>query len=363
MSLPNVEWRYVGREVVGTGTIYPNTILDSIYNLASKTGYADGSVRTTGTGSAGIWDRYQTGGGTTEAIYVTPPSGNQKIIIAGSTGTPSPSPTMNTSIGVGSGYAVNKLFVNLTKNPGNFDSWNAANPFTSGNAFGYVPFLGSRSSSTVGISGFTTLYSYLFESKESIAVFLVDLSSSDSTSYSNGFIAGAVVDPQSSNLYDAESDGRIYGILSTGHANSATAANSAWDSPVNLWSTNWHNDADSFSFLYGYRTDLCSGRGGIFVPDSSGIKPIVISHGLANHVGTAIGSCFVTASGKYVKLPILMKSAIAGDNIIFGLLRNISYCQRGIMAQKQIDGANTIGHLVACSNRSTTTAEAVLLEY
>lgn len=361
MSLPNVEWRYVGREVVGTGTIYPNTILDSIYNLASKTGYADGSVRTTGTGSAGSWDRYQTGGGITEAIYVTPPSGNQKIIIAGSTGTPIPSPTMNTSIGGSNSYATNKLFVNITKNPGNFSNWNDANPFTNGNAFGYVPFLGSRSVGTVGISGYTTLYSYLFESKESIAVFLVDLSSADSSSYSNGFIAGAVVDPQSSNLYDAETDGRLYGILSTGHV----AGTPSWDSTnANPWSTNWHNDAESYSFLYGYRTDTaCSGRGGIFVPGSSGIKPIVISHGLANHVGTAIGSCFVTASGKYVKLPILMKSAIAGDNVIFGSLRNISYCQRGIMGQKQIDGANTIGHLVACSNRSTTTAEAVLLEY
>lgn len=367
MSLPNVEWRYVGREVVGTGTIYPNTILDSIYNLASRTGYADGSIRTQGSGSAGSWNIYQTGGGTTEAIYVTPPSGNQKIIIAGSSVTPSPSPTMNTSIGGSNAYAPNKLFVNIIKNPGNFTNWNDANPFTSGNAFGYVPFLGSRTSSTVGISGYTTLYSYLFESKESIAVFLVDTHpTADTSSYSNGFIAGAIIDPQSSNAYDCETDGRLYGILSTGHNYDTTATRASWSTNENLWSLNWHNDAELSSFLYGYQNSasICSGRGGIFVPRSSNIKPVVISHGLFNTIGSTIGSSLVTPAGKYVKFPILMKGALAGDSVVYGSLRNISYCLRGYMAQKQVDGANTIGYLVACSNRmSGSSAEAVLLEY
>lgn len=365
MPLPNVEWRYVGREIAGTGTLFPNTILDSIYNLASKTGYADGSVRVQGSGSAGTWSRYQTGGGVTEAIYLTPPSGNQKIIIAGSTGVPVPSPTTTTALGANGGYVANKLFVNITKNPGNFSNWNDANPFTSGNAFGYVPFLGGRNSATVGISGYSTLYSYLFESKESIAVFLVDISSSDGTSYSNGFVAGAIVDPQSTSSYDAENDGRLYGILSTGHTtNAANQAEWTEGTTSNVWMTSWHSSPGSYSFLYGYNTtDGCGGRGGVFVPGTSSVRPIALAYALSNVVGSVIGNSLTTTSGKYVKMPALMKATLTGDSVIVGSLRNISYCQRGIMAQKQIDGTNTIGYLIACSNRSTTTAEAMLLEY
>lgn len=366
MSLPDVNWRYVGRSYVGNGTINPNTILDSIYSLGSSSTYYDGTTRVQGSGSAGTWDRYQNNG-ITEAVYLTPPSGNQKIIIAGSSGTPATLPIMNSTLGSNSGYVTNKLFVNITKNPGNFIAWNSGNPFTSGNAFGYVPFLGSRSVASTGITSFPGyLYSYLFESKESIMVVLIENGSDNVSSYSNGFIAGAIVDPESTNVLDAESDGRLYGILSTGHFTSGGVGSWGAGTNVPLWTTGWHNTVNAgFSFLYGYinNSSYCSGRGGVFVPGSSTVRPIAASHALSTVVGGATANSLISPSDRYIRFPILMKGAVSPDNIVYGSLRNIKYCNGGLIGQIHTDGANTVGYVVGCSNNPVYISDAILLEH
>lgn len=369
MSLPNVEWRYVGRKSIGTGTINPNTILDSIYELGISSTYYDGSSRTQGSGSAGIWNRSQPSG-LTEAVYMSPPSGDQSIIIAGSSGTPNPTPTMNTNIGLNSAYAVNKLFVNITKNPGSFSAWNSSNPFSSGNAFGYVPFLGSRSSATTGITSFTgILYSYLFESKESIAVFLIETGTDNTTSYSNGFIAGAIIDPESDHSLDAESDGRLYGIFSTGHASAGTEIYARWSSAdAALWPTVWHEPKATITtalFLYGYMSNVsyCSGRAGIFIPGSGTTKAVIASHTLNNLVGTSIANTFINSSDSYIRFPILIKGALSIDSFCYGSLRNIKYCAPGLIGQIHSNLGNTVGYVVSCSNSPVYPSQAILLEH
>jgi len=364
MSLPDVQWRYVGRYSYGTGTILPSTIMDGIYSLATGTSYIDGSSRVQGSGSAGTWNRYQTGGGVTEAIYVTPPSGSQAIIIAGSTGTPSPSPDMATELGLNSAYSTNKMFVNIVKNPGAFSSWNAANPFTSGSAMGYVPFLGSRTVVGTGITSYTgPLYSYLFESKESIGVFLIETGSAANTSYTNGFLAGALIDPQSTHLSDAESDGRLYGIFSTGHI--ATLAHwSDTDSSNYTFTSTWHSDITPTMFLYGYSiSNFCGGRGGIFEPGTSNVKPVIVGNSVVTQAGTSITRSALTSSGKYIRMPMIVKGALVSDSVVFGSLRNIALCKDGLIGQRHMDGNTTVGYLLSCSNNSATTADAVLLEY
>ena len=369
MSLPDVQWRYVGRYSYGTGTIPVNTIMDGIYSLATGTSYIDSSSRAMGSGSAGTWSKATGVGGITEAIYVTPPSGSQAIIIAGSSGTPSPSPDMAIELSNNTAYATNKLFVNIIKNPGSFSTWNAANPFTSGSAMGYTPFLGSRTVAATGITSYSgPLYAYLFESRESIGVFLIETGSAATSSYTNGFLAGALIDPKSTHLSDAESDGRLYGIFSTGHQSNASLAQYAsWsdtDTSFYLFTSTWHSDINTTSFLYGYRTDtFCSARGGIFEPGTSNVKPVIAGNGVTTMNGTSIARSAVTNSGKYVRLPIIIKGALVSDSVVFGSLRNISLCKDGLIGQRHMDGTTTVGYLLSCSNNSATTAEAVLLEY
>lgn len=369
MSLPDVNWRYVGRSYVGNGTINPNTILDSIYSLGSSSTYYDGTTRVQGSGSAGTWSQYQNNG-ITEAVYLTPPSGNQKIIIAGSSGTPATLPIMNSTLGANSGYVSNKLFVNITKNPGNFTAWNSGNPFSSGNAFGYVPFLGSRNVVGTGITSFPGyLYSYLFESKESIMVVLIENGSDNTNSYSNAFIAGAIVDPESSNSLDAESDGRLYGILSTGHSNGTNTSH--WgatpNSAIHVWIPSQHSSVTyaGYAFLYGFvnNASYCGGRGGVFVPGSSSTRPIVASHALSTVVGGATANSLISPSDRYIRFPILMKGAVSPDNIVYGSLRNIKYCAAGLIGQIHSDGANTVGYVVSCSNNPVYISDAILLEH
>jgi hypothetical protein len=356
MSLPNVEWRYVGTRSVTNVTI--DTVMDNIYTLAIATEYIDGTARIQGSGSAGSWSRYQTGGGVTESIYVTPPSGSQKIIIAGSSTTPSPSPTMASP----DTYTTNVLMVNVIKDPGNFSSWNAANPFTSGTSFGYYKFLGARGNGLIGITSFTGNV-YLYESKESIAVFLIAATAgSSSTSYSNGFLAGALFDAESDNSTDVESDGRLYGIISSGHT--ATGGVGWSVSTSNVWGIDQFNAPVSSSsmnvgFLGITINTNSSPHIGVFSPGTSTIKQIDIM--MYPVLASNSSSSLVTPSGKFARIPLLYR--YKNTSQIVGRLREISLCQRGLIGQRHMNGSNTIGYVVSCSDYAPTPADAILLEH
>lgn len=347
MSLPSVEWRYVGTRSVSSATI--DVLIDNIYTLATSTQYFDGSTRTQGIGSAGTWNRYQNAG-ITEAIYVTPTAGNQKIIIAGSSGTPSPSPTMASP----DTYLTNSLMVNITKNPGNFTSWNASNPFASGNAFGYWRFFGSHVIGNAGLSPFTGNI-YLYESKESIGVFLIYSTGTSSTSYSNGMLAGALWDPQSADTTDVESDGRLYGIITSGHY-AGTASH---------WSNNSIWAIDQFNNLGNGPGFLVSNAGtagyphiGAFNPGTGTIKSI----GLMFYPMSAnSSSSLITPSGKFARIPLIYR--YSSTNQIVGRLREVSLCQRGLIGQRHSSSSNIIGYVVSCSDYASTTGDAILLEY
>lgn len=352
MSLPSVEWRYVGTNTVTGGTI--DTVMDNIYELATSTGYIDGSVRTQGSGSAGTWSRYQTGGGITEAIYVVPPSGDQSIIIAGSSGSPSPSPTMTSP----DTYVTNALMVNVIKNPGSFDSWNASDPFTSGVATGYNKFLGARNSASVGLTSIDANI-YLYESKESIAVFLISSTTNSANSYSNGFFAGALWDAESTNSADVESDGRLYGLISSGHF----ASIAAWTTTA-IWGIDQFNspatidDTATESFITKHGPSNGESHIVVLNPGASSIK---YANMFLYPITPNSSSSLITPSGKYARVPILYR--YKDTSHIVGRLREVSFCQRGLIGQRHVDGVNTIGHVVSCSDYSPTPADAILLEY
>lgn len=363
MSLEHSNWRYVGN----TGLLSPvniDAIMDALYVLGTSETYADGSVRTPGSGSAGTWNRYQNAG-VTEAVYVTTATDtlDSKIIIAGSSSTPSPSPSMCSP----DSWATNSLNVGIAKNSGVFASWNAVTPFTSGQFSGYWRFLGSRVSSTLGNTGYAVT-GYLYESKDSVAFALVETGANSSSSYANGFMAGALFDSES-DTDDTESDGKIYGLMTSGHYGSITLAAVSTSSMWNLnhfsnanFRANLGNDAYK-PFMVNHATAAGGPHAGVF---SRGSSSAVLTVQMAyypldttsNPSNLQITSASMkTPSNKYVRIPMIYR--YINSNNMLGRLREVSLFQRGMIPQRHMNGSSTVGYLFCCSN--TETADAVLL--
>ena len=178
-------------------------MLDAIWAAVQSTvtTYTDGTTRVFTPGGTGwTWSRYQNLG-VTQAVYASPPSGSlaQRIIIAGATTTPVPSPTMIIDT-----YLANRLHIGINKNSGVFNAWNAALPFTSGQWSGYVQ---------LGTNTPTAPVSFIiFETEETIQIGMT----TGSTGQMYGAGAGALIDPDTGDAVDGESDGRIYGMWTGG---------------------------------------------------------------------------------------------------------------------------------------------------
>jgi len=167
----------------------------------SVTTYTDGTTRVFTSGGTGwTWSRYQNAG-VTEAVYASPPSGSlaQRVIIAGATTTPTPSPTMIIDT-----YTANRLYMGINKNSGVFASWNAALPFTSGQWSGYVHLATATPLVPLAFS--------ILETEETVQIGV--LTGSAGAMYGAGM--GALIDPDTGDAVDAESDGRIYGMWTVG---------------------------------------------------------------------------------------------------------------------------------------------------
>jgi hypothetical protein len=184
-------------------------VLDAIYTMGTATVYADNTARTPGTGSAWTWNKDNTtfATGATTAVYATPPTTtaiNQQIIFAG------------TSSVAGAVWkqlydnrTANFFYAGIAKNTGAYTSWNnATTPFTVGDFTGFA-----TGGSTAALSTSTGYVVYMIECQESVAVYVHAVTGNSLT---GAFVAGAYIDPLSSNALNAESDGRLYGVTTPG---------------------------------------------------------------------------------------------------------------------------------------------------
>lgn len=322
MSLTSIAWKYVGSALFVTPTVA--AVLDALYTLGTATTYADGSGRTEGAGSAWTWtgNRYQNAG-TTEACYPVPPLSTLglRVLLAGSSSTPSPSPTMASP----DTYAVNNLLVNLTRSAGAFASWNAAAPFTSGTTFGHW----KTWPTTAGVGTV-----YLWEGTEGIAVLVA---TATGTTY--GAILGAVVDPESTESVDAESDGKLYGILTS----NSTVINAAFRS------TNG-------AFL-GHNAGNGVNHAAVLAPAGSSLLTMHCS--IENTAMTTTG--MKSRSGRFARASLRVRaSAAAPDDNFLGRLREIVAFGDGITPNKLSNAGTTIGWVFGAS--TITAQDAVLLE-
>jgi hypothetical protein len=323
MSLSPLAWRYVGAQSFASATVA--AVLDALYTLGGAATYADGTTRTVGSGSAWTWSRYQNAG-TTEACYATPPTDTLglRVILAGAASLPSPSPTMAAP----DAAAINVLNVNVIKNAGAFASWNAASPFTSGQTFGYW-----RAWATAAGVGTVRLY----EGTEAV---LVLFETASATAY--GAILGALLDSESTDVtLDAESDGKLYGIITSGTASNITGT-------LNT----------SAAFL-DHSVTASQNHAGIFTPGGSTLLPMN-RRAVSTTAMTTTG--LKTRSGRYVRAPFDYRSTAASPNdLALGRLREISMFSDGKTATKLTSGATTIGYLVGGS--SVTDVDVVILAH
>jgi len=324
MSLPHVEWRYVGSKSFASSTVA--SALDAIYSLGTTGSYADATSRVQGTNSA--WNftgNIFQSSSITEAVWCTPPGTNlQTILMAGS--------VINTPTGSAMAApdtpATNRLLVNITKGSGSYNNWTLNPPITGGTTFGYW-----KAWTTVAGAG----NAYLWESKESVAIIL---STSTGTTY--GFIAGAILDPESTEASEAESDGRLYGMATSG--------------PIVIGTSFTTTDASVVSFLNTHSTLNDGAHYGVFTPGSS----VLITLKLTQLLHTSSTTTFRTISGKFVRQTISV-SKLASPNSFMGRLRDIMYCTEGKTGQKLLDGATIIGHLFG--SHTSTDNDQVMLEH
>lgn len=187
-------------------------LLDAIYAaLISTTDY-----RGTALASTHLWTftRYQPAG-TTFAVYNTAvPSGspmtlNPAILLAGSSAAPTPTMLSPDT------FTASNLLIGIVKNPGSFNAWDNANPMTSGTFSGYMRAAGTTWNST----GATVR---VFISQECILIQLFLTATGQSHAW---IYCGAILEPHSINVGAAESDERLYGMLSSG---AGTTISTAW---------------------------------------------------------------------------------------------------------------------------------------
>lgn len=322
MSLPHMAWRYVGTRTFAVASMA--SLMDELFTLGTSSTYADGTARAAGSGSAGTWSRVQISS-VTEALHVTPPVNalNSRIMIGGATYTPSPSPTMHSP----ETYSASNLMVNLVKNAGAFTTWNSSTPFTTGQVFGWGKWW-----STANGAGNV----YLWEGKEAIAVMATNAAGGSAL----GFIAGAIIDPESPDTTtDAESDGRVYGVVRSGTtAISATFLTGGTSNFLFTAGTNGNNYA------------------GIFSPGSASL--ISVSP-ITEFSATPSATTLKTRSGRFGRLAIAYRSSTP-DNLI-GRLREVYTYSDSQLPARQTDGASTIGYIFCPS--SVSQVDSLLLEH
>lgn len=323
MSLAPLAWRYVGAQAFASATVA--SALDALYTLGLATTYDDSTNRTPGSGSAWTWSRYQNAS-TTEACYATPPTDTLglRVILAGAAAAASPVQTM----AVPDVAAAGTMHVNVIKNAGNFASWNAASPFTSGQTFGYWRAWASASG-----AGTVRLY----EGTEAV---LVLISAGNGNIYA--VILGALLDSESPDTtLDAESDGKLYGMITTGPT-----------SPIG-------SSINTANLFLDHAATASQNHAGIFTPGGSALLPM---NRRAPAAASLTTTTLKTRSGRYVRAPYDYRStASAPNDVSLGRLREISMFSDGKTGTRLVSGATTIGYLV--SGSTSADQDAVFLAH
>lgn len=293
MSLEALSFKYIGKFLVPAATTSGS--MAALANGFSSTTYADGTSRVTGSGVA--WTPFtQLSAGTTLAVALTPVTSTLglKIVYAGGGGG---SPTMISP----DTYANTRVNFGICKNAGNFGSWADANPFTSGQFSGYTGWFTGTSITT----GF-----HIYESKDSIFIVAEGTSGNSLFSY-----CGAIIDPESSNASSAESDGKIYGLFTSGFSNAGGTPN-------------WYPNFGANSFL---NHGVSAGQAHGYIMNFGASTTTAVKRSNVLLTSPTAGSVLKNIVSEFVRLPIYIE---IGGSTFYGRLREIFMFGTGLSTTK-----------------------------
>lgn len=314
MSLELLNWKALPATYPSQSSTVSDLLNDIYSVLTYSTKYLDGSPRTYGVNAAWTWSK-EVSGSTTLAIYGVPPNStlNHRVILAGS-------PTTRTPVMASpDGFTANIIDVSVAKNAGAFTSYSSSAPFTSGQFFGYWHWCSLNS----GLFDDTKLYQ-IFESKDCFGISVLQ---SDGTTCTP-FIAGAILDPDSTNSLDAETDGKLYGIITGG----SSVANTI-DFTV-FTTTHFTN-----------HSTLSTGRShaGIFLPNTGSIAATSRVNG-----ALTTNLPYTTRNGKIVREPIHYQLNTSPYSYV-GRLREVYISKSSLYGNVLYESGSQTGAFIACS--------------
>ncbi len=318
MSLETSSFKYIGKFIVPASTTSGS--MAAISRAFSSTTYADGSPRVTGSGIA--WTPFaQLSAGTTLAVSLTPVTSTlgQKIVYAGGGGG---SPTMISP----DAYSNLRIYFGLCKNAGNFGSWADANPYGTGQFSGYT-----------GLSIGTNVSAiHAYESKDSVFVF-----SETTTNNVNLSLAGAVIDPESSNASAAESDGKIYGLFTSGYGS-------------NGGTPHWYPNFGVNSFL---NHGITAGQAHGYIMNFGTSTTTAVKRSNVLLTTPSAGSILKNIASEFVRLPIYIE---IGGSTFYGRLREVFMFGTGLCATKVSVSSVVTAYIIGGS--TITTGECIAIK-
>lgn len=272
MPLPTLNWRRLAPVTLAANTI--NAMLDAIYTAGTAVTYADGSTRTPGTDCAWTWNRDTANAlqpGATTATWGTPPTSfsgvtnpgtviPQTVIWAGSTA--APTATLQYTSTTSDARTANIIYVGQCKNPGVYANWNSATPFTTGQFTGFATAAPLPSAAVWG-------QMQMYESQEAVVVQFWRAAANVQTSSS---IAGAFLDPNSASSLVSETDGRLYGLASSGSNNYNSATFLSATSEALFYEANVSTNSRFGFFSPGTATTNGIRRFGSFTPGTTTVS-------------------------------------------------------------------------------------------
>jgi hypothetical protein len=345
MPVPTLKWRALSPVTLSANTV--NAAMDALYAAGTAATYADGSARVQGTDSAWKW----TGNldttnalqpGATTAVWAFPPTAGyapplgsvvpQVITWCGSTAAPT---SMQQYVyGQTDARTASMLYCGVIKNPGAYNNanpalnlgWNGLLPFTTGQASGFA-----RAFVLPVTANWNRVY--MWESPEAIVVSFGRTAPSPDTSWSG---AGALGDPGIDSI--GESDGRIYGVFTSGSNNY---------NAINMWS----NTGDA-AF---YETSIAGqSRFGCFIPGTATIS------GYQRFGSFTPATTFLNRGSEVPLIPVYASGLLATSFPAPVRLREIWLSRDGITGQVLSNGGVTLGYVASAYSQTTAQDAAVL---
>ena len=318
MALPQLHWRKLPVQTPASSDVH--VVLEAIADAFAATVYANGADRTA-PGLPTVWTFNTEVDVDTMSVYGTPPaaalSDVRVIIAADEAGAPTP------TMAAPDTFAVERILVSVAKGAGAYTEWDNANPFTTGNFFGY--WRGGN------LSALTVTHLHCFESEEAIAV---GMRMSDDTV--RGFFAGAIIDPGSDDPLDSEVSERLVGVLTGGD---------------NAISTTMFQDGVS---AFGHVGDTAGDpHAAVFVPGAGGLR--VLSR--VSPVATITALNLISHGGREAGISMHYE----GNTRYMGRLREVFAWHHDLLGTTYQLSGTDIGY--AFGGGGAAAADAVFLRY